>query len=228
MSEAEKTENGMNALLEELQSIRNVLDAVDSTDADKPGSDKTEQTETSTMRNQIPLLQDIIDPEWPGEDIQLEQSRTADASIISDQAQFGLNGIAHSDSQSDPEVDPYVPDELYPQNELPIFAEDSLHEAPDQDQIETTYSEYQDLRVSEDTEPTAPLAGLSRVETDEFIDLVIAEHVDEILDLFRAILRDKLSLLMVQFRDTPSRPASLVKREVDLPDFGDEDSNRNL
>lgn len=188
MSDAEKTENGKKALLEELQSIRNMLDEADSTDADASGLDKTENIETSSIPTQIPLLQDMIDPEG----------------------------------------DPYVPDALYPQNELPIAAEDSLPEVPDPDQIEATYSEYQDLLVPE--EPVAPigLAGFSPIETDEFVDLLIEEHVDEIMDLMKKILRDKLSLLMIQFRDTPSMQTPAFKQEINPPDSSDEDSNWNL
>lgn len=188
MSDAEKTENGKNALLEELQSIRNMLDEAGSTDADASGLDKTEKIETSSIPTQIPLLQDMIEPE----------------------------------------EDPYVPDALYPQNELPIAAEDSLPEVPDQDQIEATYSEYQDLLVPEESVAPIGLAGFSPIETDEFVELLIEEHVDEIMDLMKKILRDKLSLLITQFRDTPSMQTPAFKQEVNPPDSSDEDSNWNL
>jgi hypothetical protein len=69
-------------------------------------------------------------------------------------------------------------------------------------------------------------AGLSPTETDRLIDTLVDEHVDEILELFKSILRDNLSLLMARFRDAASAPnhsaaGKTNEQETDLPDNDD-------
>jgi hypothetical protein len=154
MSDGEKTTNGKNALLEELQSIRSILDDEHTTDSDTSGSD--ESKETPHMPSQIPLLQDVIETE--------------------------------------------IPDEA----------------------------------ADEDLAPRADVPELTSFESDELFDLLIEEHVDEILTLFKSILRDNLSLLMAHFSDAhalrtaeDSASEQTGAQDRGTPDLPAEDSKRN-
>ena len=228
---AEKNGNAKNALLEDLESIRNMLDDETSPDADEPRLDEPE--ETPRVPSQIPLLQDIVETESSDEEIQLEQLRSTVSSFLSDQTLLDPDDIEELANQGDPEIEWSVPDELYQQDELLMFAEDVEDEAADEDEAGSAYSAYQDLDDPEEPHTAAGLAGLTPDETDEFIDLLIEEYMDEILELFRSILRDKLSLLMVHFRDTGagSRNGAVDDnddQEDDPPAASDEDPSGML
>jgi hypothetical protein len=176
MSETDNNRDGKNALLDELKSIRHVLDDKNTNKADRSRRNKSNKRQL--IPSQIPLLQDVIDPE------------SRDKAIQQD------------------EIEPAYPE--------------------DQDQDLD-----QDLDGPEDLSTPPSIAGFTSQETDELFDLLIEEHVDEILDMLKSILRDNLALLIAHVRDADTISSNSTAEDGkdygdDLPDLDDPDWNGEL
>jgi len=223
MSDTEKKESGTSSLLEELLVIRDALDEVDAHEAGTSEADPAEPAEMPAMPSQIPLLQDVIEVETPAGGIQ-PASDVKDPWLLADQdAPFGFDrfdGFASDDNLSEPAFDPSVPEA-----ELSLLEEDSGREIHAQDEDTSVYTEYQTLLPLDDAAPmrTGVTTGISADISDELIDSLIEEHVDEILELFRKILRDKLSLMLAQIKDTNDIAHQPGNQAVDVPEADPED-----
>jgi hypothetical protein len=180
MSETDNNRDGKNALLDELKSIRHVLDDKNTTKANRSRRNKSNKRQL--IPSQIPLLQDVIDPE------------SRDKAIQQD------------------EIEPAHPEDL----DLDLDQDQDL-----------------DLDGPEDLSTPPSIAGFTSQETDELFDLLIEEHVDEILDMLKSILRDNLALLIAHVRDADTISSNSTAEDGkdfgdDLPDLDDEDWDGNI
>ena len=218
MAATSKKGDSKQALLDDLQSLRTMLDEDSS---HKNPNDPISQPGNNLTTRKIPLLQDIFDPEHPEHEIQVEQLRA-------DNVEQWVNGNLFDDAL-DPDS-PGVPEnkvdepsielpELFPMDEVVEPVAYDPENAIEEEDFELTdlYTEYagqwQEPEPVETYPEAQPFLGLSATETEEFIELLIEEHADEILTLFKDILKDQLALLVTQVRDNDS-----------IPDFTDTDT----
>jgi len=215
-------------LMKDLQSIRSILDESASSDNSIAAEPEKTDAADSRLPGQIPLLQDIFDPDHPEQDMQIEQLKfdklqpwtnhslfedqddvesepTADEAEINETSVLDSQSAAESvqpDNESIKQVDD-IPDSVY---ETEAAARQEVPDTDDPDNMDEIEGSYQNYSLHEqepsDPSPVAqPLAGLSLAETEEFLNLLVEEHVDDIIDIFKEVLRDRLSLLITQSRD---------------------------
>lgn len=199
------------ALLNDLKSLHAMLEEDSKTTIHKDTPTRPGAGDLTTVK--IPLLQDIFDPDHPEQEIQIEQ-------LNADHVEQWLTG-----NLFDEIVDqvtgqtPDQPDLLASEPVEPVAGEEpdgsidyAPHDLTEENSTELTalYAEYANQwgepEIPETSAVSKPFAGLSPAEADEFLELLIEENADEILDLLKDILKDRLSLLVTQVRDNDSAP----------------------
>ncbi len=199
------------ALLDDLQSLQKMLN-------EDVETVPTAQPETSGSPHpnhlsavKIPLLQDIFDPEHPEQEIQVEQlnadnvEQWVTGNLFDQEADTAIEQpVIQQDNSVTAAVDPAPIEE--PDEPVDYTPPDST--AEDSTELTALYTEYADFREEQEVPPDRPetrlIQGLSPAETEEFIELLIEEHADDILALLKDILKDQLSLLVTQVRDNDS------------------------
>jgi hypothetical protein len=214
MSVFNKEGDSKQALLDDLQALHSMLHEDAKTESTPPSETPGRTKASHSTSGKIPLLQDIFDPEHPDQEIQVEQ-------LSADNVEQWVTGNLF-DVEEEPETgqtaDQPADSVIEAVTPLPDDAPDeSINYAPVEPTGETSteltnlYRDYAEQwgeqEIPAPDSVAKPFMGLSEAETEEFIELLIEEHADEILALLKDVLKDQLSLLVTQVRDNDSNPS---------------------
>lgn len=195
------------ALLNDLKSLHSMLEEDAKTTIQKDTPARSGPGDLT----KIPLLQDIFDPEHPEQEIQIEQlnvdhvERWVTGNLF-DETVDPVTGQT-ADQPDRLSSEPVEADAGYEPDESIDYAPQDLSEE-NSTELTALYAEYANQwgepEIPEISTAGSSFTGLSAAEADEFLELLIEEHADEILDLLKDILKDRLSLLVTQVRDNDS------------------------